>query len=186
MKNLCAIPGCNKFVFGHGFCSAHYSRWRRHGDPLAGRTTPGTPVELRLWPFIKRGDPDQCWEWQGPRDKAGYGWLKINGTTISAYRLAYQLLTKTIVPTGLTMDHLCRNPPCCNPKHLQPVPERTNLLRGTGTSAQNARKHQCPAGHPYDLLNTRFNNRGERCCRTCTAAQSRAYYAYHKKSHQML
>ena len=31
---LCSIPDCNKRVFGHGWCSAHYSRWRRVGTPL--------------------------------------------------------------------------------------------------------------------------------------------------------
>lgn len=37
-SRLCSIPGCGKPVFGHGWCSAHYSRWRRKGTPL-GRDT---------------------------------------------------------------------------------------------------------------------------------------------------
>lgn len=33
---LCSISGCNKISRSRGWCSAHYHRWRDHGDPLAG------------------------------------------------------------------------------------------------------------------------------------------------------
>jgi hypothetical protein len=29
----CTLDGCDKPHFGHGWCSMHYTRWRRHGDP---------------------------------------------------------------------------------------------------------------------------------------------------------
>lgn len=31
----CAIEGCAKSVRVRGWCVMHYTRWRRHGDPLA-------------------------------------------------------------------------------------------------------------------------------------------------------
>lgn len=34
---VCAIDGCDKKVASRGWCESHYQRWRRHGDPLAGR-----------------------------------------------------------------------------------------------------------------------------------------------------
>lgn len=34
----CAIEGCEKPSWARGWCQAHYTRWKRHGDPLAGRT----------------------------------------------------------------------------------------------------------------------------------------------------
>jgi len=34
---LCSVGGCNNPVNTRGYCSAHYGRWKRHGDPLAGR-----------------------------------------------------------------------------------------------------------------------------------------------------
>ena len=37
---MCSIEGCDKPVDSRGWCSAHYTRWLRHGDPLAGRRTP--------------------------------------------------------------------------------------------------------------------------------------------------
>lgn len=40
---VCIIEGCGKPHATRGWCSAHYSRWKRHGDPLhvfASRTGP--------------------------------------------------------------------------------------------------------------------------------------------------
>lgn len=35
---LCRVEGCEWTTYrgGHGWCSRHYGRWRRYGDPLAG------------------------------------------------------------------------------------------------------------------------------------------------------
>lgn len=35
---LCSIPGCGKPSRARGWCSAHWWRWRHHGDPLANAT----------------------------------------------------------------------------------------------------------------------------------------------------
>lgn len=37
-KTPCVIEGCDAPNFGHGWCSKHYSRWRRHGSPLFANT----------------------------------------------------------------------------------------------------------------------------------------------------
>lgn len=34
-KGFCVIDGCAKKAIGRGWCSTHYSRWQRKGDPLA-------------------------------------------------------------------------------------------------------------------------------------------------------
>lgn len=36
-KSLCKIEGCGKPSYIRGWCAAHHTRWKRHGDPLAGR-----------------------------------------------------------------------------------------------------------------------------------------------------
>lgn len=30
---MCAIEGCDRAVLARGWCTTHYYRWRRHGDP---------------------------------------------------------------------------------------------------------------------------------------------------------
>lgn len=40
-KVPCKAIDCNSTkIRGHGYCNAHYLRWKRHGDPLAGRKSP--------------------------------------------------------------------------------------------------------------------------------------------------
>lgn len=43
-STLCSVTGCcNDPSKGkRGMCNAHYLRWKRHGDPLAGRRSPGS------------------------------------------------------------------------------------------------------------------------------------------------
>ncbi len=36
----CLIDGCTKLVMARGWCSAHYSQWRRAGDPLGSTRKP--------------------------------------------------------------------------------------------------------------------------------------------------
>ena len=77
-----------------------------------------------FWARVVKG-PD-CWEWQGPRDTSGYG----RHGHFRAHRVAYQLMVEPI-PVGLVLDHLCRNPGCVNPDHLEPVTTRENtVVRG--------------------------------------------------------
>lgn len=40
MRNVCRVDGCEKFVHGRGYCSSHWNRWRRYGDPLGSKPRP--------------------------------------------------------------------------------------------------------------------------------------------------
>ena len=40
-EKACSIDGCKKGVMGRGFCSAHYSKFMKYGDPLAGTVRSG-------------------------------------------------------------------------------------------------------------------------------------------------
>ena len=35
-KPRCSIEGCERASRARGWCLAHYRKWQRHGDPLAG------------------------------------------------------------------------------------------------------------------------------------------------------
>lgn len=36
MTRMCGVEGCGKPILARGYCSMHYDRWRKHGDPHVG------------------------------------------------------------------------------------------------------------------------------------------------------
>lgn len=94
-----------------------------------------------------------------------------------AHRLMFEL-HRGPIPTGLQIDHLCRQPLCVNPDHLEPVTSAENTRRGKALITH------CPAGHPYDDANTYLAERptgSARHCRTCLAIRKRARYVPHPR-----
>lgn len=82
--------------------------------------------EERFWAKVNKGNPDECWEWQGTKDRGGYGRFWFNGRKDKAHRLAYQF-TFGSIPEGEVIRHkVCRNPACCNPNHLLPGTDDDN------------------------------------------------------------
>jgi hypothetical protein len=69
-----------------------------------------------------------CWEWQRTKTKGGYGRINVNGHSMPAHRFYFES-TNGPVPEGLEMDHLCHNPGCVNPDHLEAVTKSVNALR---------------------------------------------------------
>lgn len=145
----------------------------------ASRWHPETPEE-RFWlkvdkngPII-RSDLGPCWTWLGAKGHHGYGRFRVGDKTVSAHRFAYEILVGPI-PAGLEPDHLCRNPACVNPGHLEPVTHQMNNQRGDKQNlgkAERSRTH-CPQGHPYDAANTYIDRNGSRHCRTCNREKNR-------------
>ena len=137
------------------------------------------PIEDRFFQKVVE-TPAGCWEWTGTLTKHGYGQISF-GTRVTrkvflAHRWAYEYIVG-LVPGGLVLDHLCRNRKCVNPKHLEPVTNRENLLRGDGWSGSNARKTHCPRGH--ELAGSNLSGyhlaRGQRKCLRCHADRQRAH-----------
>jgi hypothetical protein len=72
------------------------------------------------------------------------------------------------IPEGLTIDHLCKNPGCVRPDHLEAVTMRENIRRGSWAS----RTH-CINGHEYTEENTYRMPSGYRDCRRCIYLRGR-------------
>lgn len=70
-----------------------------------------------------------CWNWLKSLNRDGYGQQFHNGALRAAHRVSYEL-HKAPIPNGKFLDHLCRNPRCVNPDHLEPVTNAENIRRG--------------------------------------------------------
>lgn len=127
-------------------------------------------VVERFWSNVSRPSPYCCWEWTGHLVE-GYGQFRIGDKQPGAHRISYEWAIGPI-PAGMQIDHLCRNEVCVNPLHLEAVSPRTNVLRGKGLSAMNARKTHCPQGHEFNDENT-YRYKNQRHCRPCKQARTK-------------
>lgn len=66
-----------------------------------------------------------CWVWDRCLTR-GYGMVRVWEILFRAHKLMYQLYRGPI-PKGMVCRHLCDNPRCVNPYHLQLGSQRDNI-----------------------------------------------------------
>jgi hypothetical protein len=79
-------------------------------------------------------DANGCWVWLWNKDRIGYGHISVDGQHHMAHRYIYEQ-AKGPIPDGLELDHLCCNPSCVNPDHLEPVTHWENCDRARKRAA---------------------------------------------------
>lgn len=115
-----------------------------------------------------------CWQFQGFRNRQGYGFTSYRGKPWSVHRLVL-MIAKGPIPKKLKACHSCDYPPCANPDHVF-----------AGTSSQNTRdsvakkrhagthKTECKRGHKFTKANTYIEKpTGRRHCKACDRAKQR-------------
>lgn len=120
----CSIPECESKALARGWCSRHWQRWSRHGDPTAGGIDrPNIPTNARFWSKVQK--TSDCWLWVGLLNDSGYGLFSVRNKHLRAHRFAWTLLVGEI-GEGKQIDHRCRNRACVNPDHLREVTNKQN------------------------------------------------------------
>lgn len=119
-KRTCLIDGCNKSAFARGWCGSHYGRWRRHGDPLAGRTFVGEP-ERFLKEVAMSHSGDECLVWPFARNSAGYGNILLNGWFQTVSRVVCEQVNGSPPSDDYEAAHLCGkgHEGCVSGNHLR-------------------------------------------------------------------
>jgi HNH endonuclease len=131
------------------------------------------PLHVRFW---SRVHPiGNCWIWMGGKNDKGYGQIVDKHVRYYVHRLSHEWFRGPI-PDGHEIDHLCRNPACVRPSHLEAVTRRENQRRGFGFAGIKARKTACVHGHAFTAENTYIRpDDGNRQCRECKRKRDRAY-----------
>ena len=93
-----------------------------------------------------RRNKNGCDIWTGMQNEGGYGRFSLDGRIVMAHRLSHYFATGE--DTSLHMRHLCGEPSCARPEHLEP-----------GTAQQNADDQRLHRKTKVDrrLLNRKFD-----------------------------
>jgi hypothetical protein len=83
--------------------------------------------EQRFHSKYKKLATKDCWLWEKGKFANGYGAFKLNGKTLKAHRVAYQLHNGSI-DENLIVRHKCHVVGCVNPNHLVIGTHDDNML----------------------------------------------------------
>lgn len=125
---------------------------------------------------VRTEGEDACWVWTGRTEEYSRAVMyQANvdnvgkGKTVKAYRYSYVRYVGEI-PEGWTIDHLCNNPNCTKPEHLDPCPWAENESR------KWERKTHCKYGHEYKPENRiYYEATNSSICKDCMRAYGRKY-----------
>lgn len=142
-KTTCTVKGCGKPARARGWCSAHYERWRVHGDPLHGGpvgVSRGEPTRFLLDVVIPF-DGDDCLFWPYAKDVNGYGQLRVNGKTSYVTRVVCEMVHGNAPTPKHQAAHSCGmgHKGCCNPSHL-----RWDTVRGNHADKKRHGTYRAP------------------------------------------
>ena len=110
-----------------------------------------------------------CWNWKASKSHNGYGYFFNGIKNVRSHRFIYELFFGNI-PEKMVTDHLCKNPKCVNPYHIDIVTNKDNVLRGIGITSKNKSKTHCPQGHELNGNNL-YKYKNSRHCRECRRIQ---------------
>ncbi len=158
-------------------CSGCWAKAMSFRRSLNARPRAKSLIEAALRD-VPMGGPG-CWEPERAVTGLGYHRIRYKGKVYGLHRLTWELVNGPI-PEGLEIDHLCRNPSCVRPSHLEPVTHRVNQERGFGAPSLNAKRTHCVRGHALSGDNLRkadIEKKGHRRCRICADAWQKYYRA---------
>lgn len=142
-KPVCKIPDCCKAAIKRGWCSTHYQRWYKHGDPLVLKLPHGQARQF-YENVVLTYEGDECLIWPFSRSSNGYGHMLYGEEVQTVSRLVCIEVHGTPPNPKDDAAHSCGN------GHLGCVAKRHMSWK---TRSENQ----------MDRVEHGTSNRGERC-----------------------
>ena len=145
MENkICSYVGCENDVFCSELCRGHYNQ-KQSGKPLSTLRPYLDGTASRLVAYSDRsGD---CWLWTRAKRK-GYGVVTHQGRQVLAHRVSYELEHGVRLIPEQVVHHLCHNPACIKPSHLQLVSHHENVSEALMVKALRDALRKLDPNHP--------------------------------------
>lgn len=170
VANPCQGPGCSREASrvlsstGYVLCNAHEMQrhtlgtggeWNPASEPVltpldpasvaAGHERSREPLE-RFMSKVQADPVTGCWVWTGAIIKGttsdeAYGRFYIDGQAPRAHIWVWENVAGLERDKALVIDHICRNPFCVRPGHLQQVTREENSAMAT------TRRREPPEGY---------------------------------------
>lgn len=138
MKVLgCTVSSCTKIAVKREYCHAHYKRFWRYGNPLAGRgpRTPSGEPQRYVRDVALKHVGDACLLWPYGKYPSGYGKITIDGKDQTASSYVCELAHGPSPTPCHESAHSCGRRGCVSQWHLSwktPVENSADkLLHGT-------------------------------------------------------
>ncbi|GIN88690.1 hypothetical protein J6TS2_50760 [Heyndrickxia sporothermodurans] len=120
-EKICKIDGCKGKYKGLGYCTKHYQRFKKHGDPLKNNR------RKKLITFDI--DENGCFNCTSHAEcNGGYHRMRVGKDKhILIHRFIYEQCYG-MIPNDLIVRHKCDNPHCINPEHLELGTYQDNMM----------------------------------------------------------
>ena len=120
-QRLCSVGGCGKPHYANGYCRNHNHRFKKHGDPHAGRSGMGEPLRW-LREHVSHGS-DECLTWPFARRDGTYG--RYHDPETKKQRYAHREMCRLAHGDPPSPSHEAAHScgkgheGCVNPQHLR-------------------------------------------------------------------
>ena len=118
----------------------------------------------------KRSDLGPCWEnTYSPSGKQGYKKVRdASGRKVYVHRFMWCVHNNQQAPSHLVVNHLCENPGCCNPAHLDLDTRRGNTVYSDKCADFRSFPCQCLRGHECLSIDDLYSHQdGTVQCKQC-------------------
>jgi hypothetical protein len=145
----CIIDGCEGKSRKRGWCSKHYTRWRKHGDPnvLLRVMSPRGSIAAFIEELVGSRPGNECVTWPFSVDAKGYARMSSGGASTPAHRIICERVNGPPPKSKRVVAHSCGNGHlgCVSPAHLRWATDADNALDMIkhGRSTRGEKSYNC-------------------------------------------